>query len=249
MKDAGYRFNQFLLCGLAWAMLAQPHSAFAGGVDGGGGGGAIRCQAPNGDQPTVVRRLRNGEPVLEVVRGRDAFRAKLTNGRDTQLTDLWEAAVGFGPFFLHPQKVVYREDAIDSQIDRAMQRLAAVAPDFAEKAARALAHVRKHVMNIPEGTYVMPPTDTRIRFLPIGCQQIGFGAYDDKLDNLVIDPTVAKASTKTDFAGLIVHEAVYKALRETENAQDSWKARRIVGLIFAEGPFTLDELEKGFPTE
>jgi hypothetical protein len=247
MEASRFKIQWLLLSGLALIGLAWPLLASArGGVDG-GGGGAIHCDAPNGDQPQIMPSVNLGKIEFQIVRARDAYVSPLTNGRGFQLLDLWEASSGFGPFFLHPQKIVYSNESVDQQIARAVGRLEAVEPEFGRRVGEAVQHVRKHWLTIPPNAYVVPPVDTRVRFLPIGCQIVGFGAYSDSDDNLVIDPSIAKAVTQTDLAALFLHEAVYKVLRDQGQAEDSWKTRRIVGLMFSSRPLVLSELENGFP--
>lgn len=248
MEIPGFKPLALLLCGLSLVgLLAWPSHAFArGGVDG-GGGGAIHCEAPNGDKRQLVPSVTLGKIEFQIVRNKDLYVSPLTNGHSHQLLDLWEASSGYGPFYLHPQEIMYSNEGIDKQIARAVQRLTSALPEFGERVAKHVTHVRQHWMAIPPNAYVVPPTDTKVRFLPRGCQIVGFGAYSDSDDNLVIDPAIAKSVTQTDLAALFVHEAVYKVLRDSGEVEDSWKTRRIVGLMFSKGPLVVSELENGFP--
>ncbi|MES2856180.1 MAG: hypothetical protein V4692_09965, partial [Bdellovibrionota bacterium] len=175
------------------------------------------------------------------------YYSPITNTRDTQLLDLWEAEAGFGPFYLHPIDVVYSEDPVDQQIERAMKRLTGVLPKFGRAVEEALVHVRKNVSPVPKGSYVLVSDDTRVRFLPLGCALVGYGQYSDIEDNLIIDLTVGESVTVTDEAALWVHEAVYKVLRDTKDEPDSYNTRRIVALMFSNRVLIRSELENGFP--
>ena len=222
--------------------LAVPWTALAkGGLDG-GGGGAIHCE-PEDSKPKVFVR-KDGR--LEARSALDTYVSPLTNSRDTQFMDLFEAAAGYGPFFERRQTIEYNDRHIDEQLSSAMTRLRAVNTEFAQKVGDALEHVRKRMFRPPPGAYVVVPPDTNIRYLPIGCKMVGLGMYSDSEDNLVVDWDVAKRIRITDRAAFLVHEAIYKVLRDTEDATNSYKTRRMVGLLFASGPITWQEMNEGW---
>ncbi|HVK61126.1 MAG TPA: hypothetical protein VM432_06230 [Bdellovibrionales bacterium] len=235
------------LCGLLLIGPALPSAAFAaGGVDG-GGGGSITCTIPDADSGQVIRTVENGEVVYRYVRTGQVYQSLMTNGRDFQFLDLWEAETGFGPFFLNQIDIPYNEDSVDTQVDRAMKRLVEVLPELGKKSEIALAHIRKNILPLPDGVVVDEPRDTRIRFKPKECKVVGFALYSDEDDNLAIDPSMKKLVTKTDFAALFIHEAIYKVLRNEQNEQDSWRTRRIVAFLFSNEKLDPKILLDGFP--
>lgn len=106
----------------------------------------------------------------------------------------------------------------------------------------------KRMMAVKDGEYVIPPEDTDIRFLLIGCRPLGYGVYSDRANNLVYDPKIKLPII--DLAAFEIHEAVYKYLRVVrKQPQSSWDTRRIVGLMFSTEPFTLREMTVGFDSK
>ena len=164
------------------------------------------------------------------------------------MIDLWEAENGYGPFVNHRLSIPYdNETPKEVLIERAFLKLEKVSPQLAKRIREFHQYVIKRMIPIKDGEYVIPPDDTDIRFLPIGCRPLGFGAYSDRADNLVYDPKIMAGVPMIDRAAFEVHEAVYKYFRSIrKNSQGSWDSRRFVGLMFSTEPFTLNELIKGF---
>jgi hypothetical protein len=237
-------FKLALCKGLMLALAFVPVAAQAGGLDGGGSGGVIRCEDPDGDRSQIIPTIVNGKVEFQIVKKQDLYQSPITNGRKFQLTELFEADTGYGPFYNHRLRVDYNSSPVKDQVLQAVRKLIAINPAFGNEVAKIIERIR--IMPIPENAAVADPVDTAIRFLPVGCKLHGFGDYSDADDNLVLDPTVVKDVATTDIAAIYLHEAIYKVLRSSENAKNSWKTRRMVGLLFSTSMPTWKEMNEGF---
>ncbi len=221
--------------------------AASAGASHGGGGGVINCEI----KPAIVmKKDRDGKMKLQVEYDQKAAQdLGLSHGRKYQLTDLWEAEKGYGPFREESHRrgrnlnmMFDNKTTVQNQIVNALKRLAQVNPEFARIVSEKLLIVQQNVISIPEGSYVLPPQDTDIRYLKKGCEVVGLGMYFDIENNLVIDPEVKSSLLKIDEAAFFVHEAIYKALRDTSHVETSWSTRKMVGYLFSEESYTWEDL-------
>lgn len=237
--------NRYMLKTLIFliAVIAPFQSGMAksGGTDG-GGGSVIQCQL----KPEVILTTdENGKAVLGLAYDEKAAQAvMLTHDRKYQLTDLWEAEHGYGPFENHRLNKMMFDDVtpVDEQLNLALGRLKAVNPKFSQAVKGYLKLVKANILPIPQDSYVMLPQDTDIRYMKKGCTLEGFGYYSDRQNNLVIDPAIREKISKIDEAAFFMHEAIYKLLRDQKKETDSWRTRRIVGFLFSEEPYTWKDL-------
>jgi hypothetical protein len=233
-----FEFKNKKRISLVMALVILPAIlVWAGGTDG-GGGSAVNCEP----RLEIGYEIVNGK--VKVVSKYDPSTegSALSHDRKYELTDLWEAEYGYGPFRNQKRKTSF--DAVNStkkQIETALERLESVNPQFGQLTRQAMTVVQANIIQLSDGDEVLPPEDTDIRYMKKGCHLVGLGAYSDRENNLVIDPEVWKALSRTDRAAFLMHEAIYKVLRDTQHDDSSWRTRRIVGYLFSAGTFTWQE--------
>lgn len=221
-------------------LMATPNLALAlarGGSDT-GGGSLVHCQEPSkGD-----RLIYGPEHKLHLIRRN--MTPALKHNRKFQFLDLFIAEHGLGPFEDKPVQMAppNSELIVEKYLERALSRLKAVHPQLAFKVSEYLSANRLRMKPIPQGNYVQEPRDARLLHLPIGCDPIGFGVFDDRRNILYFDPILRDELTNMDFAAFEFHEAVYKYFRDAFKHSTSWDTQRVVGLAFSEYNFTLEDL-------
>lgn len=211
--------------------------ARSGGSDT-GGGNVIYCDAPTTGERVVMGE--NG--TRRLIRGNISL--SLKHGRKYQFLDLFMAEHGLGPFedrlilFAPPNQKISKAE----YLIQALKRIRSVHPELAETIANYITANQRRMQPIPPSTYIPASSDARLIFLPIGCDPLGFGIFDDRKNILKFDPTIAEELPNMDLAAFEFHEAVYKYFRDTFKHTSSWDAQRIVGYAFSVTPFTLKEL-------
>lgn len=153
-----------------------------------------------------------------------------------QLLDFWEAEG------LKNLKIKKSEDSIPKQIEAALQVLL-------DKGQYAYSGYLKGYANefysnvevkglgfLPEGVSIFPPRDAMNKFIKTGCELGGIVLFDDDYKVLDVDRSLYQLLSPTDKAGLFVHEAVYRVLRERFQVTDSIVARNLTACMFSETP-------------
>lgn len=98
---------------------------------------------------------------------------------------------------------------------------------------------------LPDDIALVPPSDTAARYLPKHCELVGIAAYDDTAEQLMIDREYFDLLSEADKAGLILHEAVYKVLRDHYPTADSRLARLFTACLLSKQG--CDELNADIP--
>jgi hypothetical protein len=116
-----------------------------------------------------------------------------------------------------------------------------IAPDVVDTISRALGLVERDRVNLKDKTKLPVKPDFTPTIVPSGgnCQFELSAFYDDSriynghLGVLFIDPEIYNALTNVEQAALLVHEAVYKAMRILTGDTSSDETRKLVPAIFA----------------
>ncbi|MCM2279473.1 MAG: hypothetical protein NDJ89_15465 [Oligoflexia bacterium] len=150
---------------------------------------------------------------------------------EVELVDLWEAER------VHGLKIERSALPVERQLEAALKRLGTLNIPFAGDVEKALAKVQAGMVDLPQGTRISPPSDLHNPFLKPGCPLEGMMLYQDESEAVFVDRELfSRLGSNTDIAAALVHEAIYKVLRETQMTPetDSRRTRRIVGCLFAE---------------
>ncbi|MGE3260723.1 MAG: hypothetical protein AB7K68_02980 [Bacteriovoracia bacterium] len=151
--------------------------------------------------------------------------------QSAELVDLWEANHVYG------EQVVYSQDSYLEQITKAMGRLHMVHGAFAEQVQKNLEIVLQNMISLQSGVSLTPPRDALPAFQKPGCPLEGMMQFDDRTNKLYVDATVySRLSTPTDKAAAMMHEAIYKTLRDLPGQTDSIATRKLVGKLFGNQP-------------
>ena len=153
-----------------------------------------------------------------------------------ELLDFWEAEV------LNGIKIERSRLSLDLQLQMAFQRLQN--HKFADILELRSIFNNMHEMldknfdkiYLPAGIAIAPPEDARNLYIKKGCKLEGIAIYDDNKNILRFDNDLFSKLSQTDRAGLLIHEAVYKYLRDKYGATDSILARHITACAFSTYP-------------
>ncbi|MGE3975095.1 MAG: hypothetical protein AB7F59_11275 [Bdellovibrionales bacterium] len=155
------------------------------------------------------------------------------NSVDNELLDLWEAKN------LLKLNIVRSEAAVDEQVASLLSRLKRIDNILGELTEKEL--TRLPWVDIEPEVEISFPKDANSAFQKPGCRPIGFALYVDETNTLHKDALKIASLPLTDQAALILHEALYKAVRRAsettlsfrEVAQDSRFTRWVVGHLVA----------------
>ncbi len=150
--------------------------------------------------------------------------------RDAELVDLWEARN------LDGQEIpTFPQDKWE-QASGAVARLREFHPGLAKVVDLDLAVVRQKFFFVPPNVQLAPPNDVNPIYQKPGCPLFGMMYFDNVRGRLAVDQKIFGALlSETERAAALVHEAVYKTMRENRliRAKDSVSSRKIVGCLFA----------------
>lgn len=93
---------------------------------------------------------------------------------------------------------------------------------------------RFRMMPVPDGVELLPPADTNAIYMPKGCHPIGLANYNDRNNTIDYDASYFNELEKTEQAGLLFHEAIYRYLRDNFSMNNSVVARNITACYFAD---------------
>jgi hypothetical protein len=153
-----------------------------------------------------------------------------------RFVDLFEAENEFG------LRIERLERAPREIVREKMELIAKHSPNLHRLLLAYPVNFRKVIRFLPKssGLTVIEDAAIRVRPLPESCEdgylyygQLANFTFDGRLlisTKFWSDPTF----TNTERGALLVHEAIYKALREGMGDRDSSRVRQIVGLLFAE---------------
>ncbi|MBX9767362.1 MAG: hypothetical protein K2X47_08840 [Bdellovibrionales bacterium] len=148
-------------------------------------------------------------------------------GLSVEVADLWEGRTMY-------RLPIWRSD-FDwlSQVRNALEKLKLWQPELYEVCDLSLVN---YIQEIPYNAAIATPQDFRSHFWKKGCPLEGAASFDDQSHTIYTDPEISARMSPTDYAALIVHEIVYKALREKFGDQNSVRARRITAFLFSDLP-------------
>lgn len=177
--------------------------SFASGIDG-GGGGAFHCSGP---------------------------------GNGYMMIDLWEAdhipyrwPTSVGTIHVQYDKIT----PVNQQIQAALSKLSMADSAFAQAVENAVTHIQNNFYTLPNDISIPLPDDLRLEYFPTGCEPIGFMRYSNVMQRLnVVRYIFDFLRTKTDQAAAIMHEAIYKVLRDSYGHVDSIASRHLNACLFA----------------
>lgn len=151
---------------------------------------------------------------------------------DAELLDFWEARARS----IWGQVIEPSSESVGRQIERGIRKLKRLNSEFGEDVDKAYAYLLSKKREITEeGVGIAPPKDLNHRFVKTGYQLEGAASFDEETQELLIDPRILDAfKSNSERAGLYLHEAVYKALRDRGVATDSRRARRVTGYLFSD---------------
>lgn len=169
---------------------------------------------------------------------RDASGKIKSDPLSVEVLDLWEGNV----FFKLPIK--RSSQPWLEQVNEKIDKLRLWQPQLFQYIYPSVA---SNIEKKPDGAIISPPQDVRSHLSKKNCPLEGAASYNDQNDTVYIDPEITEAMNPSDFSALIVHEMVYKALREMSGDVNSVRARRITGFLFSDLP--IPQYGAGVPTE
>ena len=164
------------------------------------------------------------------------------------LLDFWEGEN------LKNLKIKRNGNSIKEQLEEAIAELrlkgnGSLAGSVESEINRILRLIAQKKVYLPAGVAIAPPEDARHSYIKEGCILKGFAIYNDTYNTLEIDKSYFSNLTKTQKAGLIFHEAVYKVLRDKFKVSDSIVARNITACSFAKTPCEELDVNLGKPSK
>jgi hypothetical protein len=163
----------------------------------------------------------------------------LCNGHFLRTLDLYEAEE------IYNLTISNRYSDLESNLSEYGTRLVAYLnnepTDISDPTTRAeaLAETKKEVISlfrdIPLNSSLPVTDDATLPPLPSNCSVVQIAIYSDLTNTIQRDFNLWNMLSLQDQTALILHEALYKAARETK-AKTSDDTRRIVGMILAEAP-------------
>ena len=164
-----------------------------------------------------------------------------------KLLDFWEAEALKGIEIRRTSASVY------DQIQDAIQALTAQGQGGLVPNRHALDKLYYHVEVehkgfLPPSVGIAPPSDALNSFIAKGCGLEGIALYDDEYNTLDLDRELYDALGSTDRAGLFIHEAIYKRLRDVFHVPDSRVARNLTACAFSTTPCAELNALDGIPT-
>jgi len=145
-----------------------------------------------------------------------------------ELLDLWEARVSGRELDFPYHRSAY------TMVEIGIDRIGLNNPFLAGRVREAYHNIKKISWDIPGNTALMPPTDAQHWMMKEGCALEGVAQYmtfPDR-DQLYIDLEILKMMPQMDQAGLWLHEAIYKALRQDDGDTHSLRTRYMVTTLF-----------------
>lgn len=153
--------------------------------------------------------------------------------RSVELLDVWEAE-------LEGWKPQDAQQGFDRLTQVLLDRLSLLNPEFAEHVKQALPEIMAMRKDVPSGVGIVPPDDARNNLIKEGCSLEGVARFvtattnpvgTPRPDTLYVNPRLYEKMDPLSQAALWIHEAIYKVLRDMENAKDSVLTRQLVAAI------------------
>jgi hypothetical protein len=153
-----------------------------------------------------------------------------------RLVDLFEAENEFG-LKINPHAGSYREI-----LDQKMATILREVPSLQKKLTTDAQRLISSITMVPDGSTLTRIDDGRIRVPPSprSCQNgyLYYGQLANFTDDgrLLINGAYFQHSvfSETDRSALLLHEILYKSLRDTSGDTNSTRARQLVGLLFSD---------------
>lgn len=170
------------------------------------------------------------------------------NGKITssELLDLWESRN------LHSLQIPISADNYELQANAAIERIAFFDTGFAKAVRSNLEYINQNIVNLPSNIALTPPTDASPIYQKPGCPLEGMMYFDGTQGpggKLVVDQRIfGNLQNETEKAAALLHEAVYKTLREADpyrTGAGSLTTRLYVGRLFSSNlPLGVDVVQQ-----
>jgi hypothetical protein len=192
----------------ALALFASASLCMASGGQDGGGGGAYVCRNSDG---TIKKAM---------------------------LVDLWEAANTTikwnhktGKLHIPISNQVPGRD----QFNAALEKLVKIDPQFAARVKEEAQAITFNQEMVTKGVSIALPDDLKVGYFPDGCPPEGMMYYDADTENLNIREDIySKMESNTEFGAALMHEAIYKVMRDDQRHTSSKASRRLVACLFSD---------------
>lgn len=146
-----------------------------------------------------------------------------------ELLDLFEARE------INGIAVTASDEPFLDQAEKAVERIGFFDPVFAAEVDKNVAFVLEHQHVLSDAVTIPPPNDANPNYQKTGCPLEGMMYFDGERNELMINPRIFSGLiSETERAAAILHEAIYKTLREKDYKPDttSNQTRTLVGFIF-----------------
>lgn len=148
------------------------------------------------------------------------------NKADSEVLDLFEARLAGLTIKTSPAPVPV-------QIEEALRRFNPSSTLYKRMKETLLKVQSAKRIPVPPGFDLAWPSDAKNKYAKSGCQAKSVILFNDRDNSMDFDESAYKQLPNTQAAALIVHETVYKFLRETTKDRSSTRARKLVGHLFA----------------
>lgn len=145
-----------------------------------------------------------------------------------ELQDLWEGRERYG-------LPIERKNHLtaDVQVDRALSRLAVWNPSLYVLTLGAYSYVLRNTTPIAQNSVITPPQDARSQIQKRHCPLEGAAQFDELSGKIYVNSEILSKMSTTDFAALLLHESLYKALRHFGDV-NSARSRHFNAFLFSE---------------
>lgn len=135
-------------------------------------------------------------------------------------------------------------DAPKIQIERAMKRIKDIDLKFYKKLKDTVEYVFENVIVLPDHVGMGVPLDVGTDFPPLlpisdaeNCALMAT-AYWGTDNKIYLSKEILFRMNRLDQASVYLHEALYKMARDTSDAKDSFRTRKMVAYILSENSLT-----------
>ncbi len=166
------------------------------------------------------------------------------NGATTYSLDLYESKIVWGTQVAEfpGMSVTQVLSVIGDKLDRIQANYIEPSPEYTEQLLR----VREILQPLPSDVHLDKINDSHDFLLPEHCSIVQIAKWVNE-KRVLVDDFYFRTMGAVDQAALITHELIYYQDRVRNEAQDSVKARRFVGMLFS--PAEVAGLTSGVPAD
>ncbi len=149
-----------------------------------------------------------------------------------QLLDFWE-----GKKIRNLDIPTDKVGNINDFVEIAISKLFAFNPELHKHVKKVLPIVIEAYANkivLENGIQIEAPNDAINQYTQSNCEVQGLALFSDVHNSITVNGNLINKLSLVDEAGLIIHEAVYKVMRDLYGVKDSVTARGITACIFSE---------------